>query len=262
MPKPPRRPPELVGKIFRRRTVLAKGLLTPADLRSKAWKQLFHGVYSDAELTFTHAERCALFAHYVLRQRGVIAGRSAVLLHTEPQSRDVERPIEVIVPRKSQVRRGNAIVHLGDVPADDVCVRDGIRVTTPARTCWDLAQWLDIVEAVVLVDVFVARRLVDTAQLLEMARSQTGSRGWRKLVRVAELVDGGSQSHPESRLRVRLVLAGVPQPVTQYVVMHDGRFVARTDLAWPDQKVAVEYDGLWHVGSARQMSADVSGSTG
>jgi very-short-patch-repair endonuclease len=29
-------------------------------------------------------------------------------------------------------------------------------------------------------------------------------------------------------------------------VIHDGRFVARVDFAWPDQKVALEYDGLWH----------------
>jgi very-short-patch-repair endonuclease len=26
----------------------------------------------------------------------------------------------------------------------------------------------------------------------------------------------------------------------------DGRFVARVDFAWPDLKLAVEYDGLWH----------------
>jgi very-short-patch-repair endonuclease len=28
--------------------------------------------------------------------------------------------------------------------------------------------------------------------------------------------------------------------------MHGTRFVARVDFAWPDRKVAVEYDGLWH----------------
>jgi very-short-patch-repair endonuclease len=28
--------------------------------------------------------------------------------------------------------------------------------------------------------------------------------------------------------------------------MHGGRFVARVDFAWPDRKVIVEYDGLWH----------------
>ncbi|MEV1109086.1 MULTISPECIES: hypothetical protein [unclassified Micromonospora] len=66
------------------------------------------------------------------------------------------------------------------------------------------------------------------------------------MTRVADLADAGSESTPESRLRVRIVLARIPPPVTQFVVEHDGRFVARLDLAWPHLKVAVEYDGLWH----------------
>ena len=32
----------------------------------------------------------------------------------------------------------------------------------------------------------------------------------------------------------------------RFTVRVDGRFVARVDFAWPEQKVAVEYDGLWH----------------
>ncbi|MFU8873743.1 endonuclease domain-containing protein [Micromonospora sp. SL4-19] len=64
--------------------------------------------------------------------------------------------------------------------------------------------------------------------------------------RVASLADAGAESPQESRLRVRLVLAGLPAPVTQYVLERDGRFVARLDLAWPAWKIAVEYDGLWH----------------
>jgi very-short-patch-repair endonuclease len=31
-------------------------------------------------------------------------------------------------------------------------------------------------------------------------------------------------------------------------VIHNGRFVARVDLAWPQQQLAVEYDGEWHGG--------------
>jgi very-short-patch-repair endonuclease len=72
---------------------------------------------------------------------------------------------------------------------------------------------------------------------------------------VAELVDPGAESVQESRLRVRLVLAGLPRPVTQFVVERDGRFVARLDLAWPDLRVAVEYDGLWH-GDPEQFHRD------
>jgi very-short-patch-repair endonuclease len=51
---------------------------------------------------------------------------------------------------------------------------------------------------------------------------------------------------PESRTRVRLVLAGFPRPVPQYDVWLGGTFAGRVDLAWPDAKVALEYDGVHH----------------
>jgi len=34
--------------------------------------------------------------------------------------------------------------------------------------------------------------------------------------------------------------------VAQFRVIDQNGFVARVDFAWPDKKVAVEYDGLWH----------------
>ena len=68
------------------------------------------------------------------------------------------------------------------------------------------------------------------------------------------LADGRAESPMESRLRVRLVLAGLPRPQVQYEIRDDrGRFVARLDLAWVEQKVAAEYDGAWH---ALQLDRD------
>ena len=64
--------------------------------------------------------------------------------------------------------------------------------------------------------------------------------------RVAALVDGGAESPQESRLRVRLVLAGSPGPG------HPVRGGARWPFHRPGGpglaavKIAVEYDGLWH----------------
>lgn len=124
--------------------------------------------------------------------------------------------------------------------------RAGILVTTPARTSWDLTQWLQVGDAVALIDVLLRRRLVTAAGLRDLAHARVGARRWKRMRRVAALVDGGAESPQESRLRVRLVLAGFPAPVTQFVVERDGRFVARVDLAWPQWKIAVEYDGLWH----------------
>ena len=51
----------------------------------------------------------------------------------------------------------------------------------------------------------------------------------------------------ESEARLVMIDGGVPPDALQYeIVDHYGR-VWRVDFAWPDQKVAVEYDGFdWH----------------
>ena len=56
-------------------------------------------------------------------------------------------------------------------------------------------------------------------------------------------------------MRLLIGASGLPAPVAQFRVLDGGRFVARVDFAWPRQRVAVEYDGLWH-GDPRQFAAD------
>ena len=51
----------------------------------------------------------------------------------------------------------------------------------------------------------------------------------------------------ETRLRLVLVRAGSPKPVTQFNVYDDeNRFVGRLDMAYPSERVGVEYDGEHH----------------
>ncbi|WP_170121236.1 endonuclease domain-containing protein [Geodermatophilus tzadiensis] len=61
-----------------------------------------------------------------------------------------------------------------------------------------------------------------------------------------DLADARSESPPESWVRVACVLAGLPAPVPQYEVVEGGRWLARVDLAWPEQRVIVEYEGAHH----------------
>jgi very-short-patch-repair endonuclease len=51
----------------------------------------------------------------------------------------------------------------------------------------------------------------------------------------------------ESEARLAMYDGGLPPPVLQYeIVDHYGQ-VWRVDFAWPDQRLAVEYDGFeWH----------------
>jgi very-short-patch-repair endonuclease len=48
---------------------------------------------------------------------------------------------------------------------------------------------------------------------------------------------------------VRLLLhrSGLPRPTAQDRVTDErGRFVAFVDFGWPERRIALEYDGLWH----------------
>ncbi|WUR61940.1 hypothetical protein OHS32_11330 [Micromonospora chokoriensis] len=246
MPVLPRRPASLQGRVFRGSDVVTEGLLTRTELRSAAWRPLFRDVYADAGLAVTHRVRCAAVAQWVLPAGVVIAGRSAAALY-DATSVVSHEPLDVLVPtgqRFGPVK--GLIVHRGELAATDIALRHGIPLTTPIRTCRDVAQWLPTEEAVAIVDRLAHHRLVAIPELRASIKARVGKRGWKRMTQVAELADAGAESAPESRLRVRIVLAGVPVPVTQFVVERDGRFVARLDLAWPRLKVAVEYDGLWH----------------
>jgi very-short-patch-repair endonuclease len=50
----------------------------------------------------------------------------------------------------------------------------------------------------------------------------------------------------ESVLRWLIHEAGLPLPALQHVVRHGGVFLGRADLAWPERKVLVEFDGDVH----------------
>ena len=56
-----------------------------------------------------------------------------------------------------------------------------------------------------------------------------------------------AESPPESRLRVHLVLAGLPRPVCQLELRDgSGLVIYRLDLGWPELLCAAEFDGAQH----------------
>ncbi|MFC7481323.1 endonuclease domain-containing protein [Luedemannella flava] len=131
----------------------------------------------------------------------------------------------------------------------------GVPTTTAVRTCWDLAQWLPLTEAVTLTDRLLHAGLVTAGQLDEYAARRAGGRGIRRFTKMASLADGRAESPQESRLRVALRLAGLPAPDAQHEIYDADGLVARTDLAYPEYRIALEYDGQWH-GDANQLHRD------
>ena len=254
MSRPPRQPTQLRGRIFHGPSAIRDGLLTQAQLRSAAWRRLMRGVYADSRLPDTHELRCRAVATYLLPGGGVIAGRSAATL-LGPGLSNAADPVEILVPAQARPRSREVMAHGSALAPDEWCVVRGMPVTTPVRTCRDLTQWLPTVEAVVLVDRMLRGNLVTAVDLSGYAARRRGAPGSARFTRVLSLADGRAESPQESRLRVTLVLAGLPAPRVQWEIYDAGGFIAGVDLAYPDAMVAVEYDGAWHA-STDQLHRD------
>ncbi|MBM7465584.1 endonuclease domain-containing protein [Microbacterium esteraromaticum] len=71
------------------------------------------------------------------------------------------------------------------------------------------------------------------------------------------LARAGVESPKESETRLLLLAAGLPEPWVQYRELDGGRLVARIDLAYPEWKVAIEYEGDGHRADREQWRRDI-----
>jgi very-short-patch-repair endonuclease len=137
-------------------------------------------------------------------------------------------------------------MHIRHAPLDegDTAERQGVPVTSPMRTAFDLARHLPTMEAVAAVDMMLHRRLVD---LTALERYIQGRPGWQGLVqarRVVELAEPATESWMESVLRMILIEGGLPRPRVQVSLgSSQGDFIARVDMLYEEARVVIEYDG-------------------
>jgi hypothetical protein len=62
----------------------------------------------------------------------------------------------------------------------------------------------------------------------------------------------------ETRLRLLIVFAGMPEPTVNVIVRgEDGSWRMRFDLCYLDQRLIVEYDGRKHADSTEQWERDI-----
>jgi hypothetical protein len=225
---------------------VSEGAATQRQLKSGLYRRLLHNVYADPGLDADHRLH-AVAAALVMPSDAVLGGRSAAAWWGAPLASATD-PVVVLVPPGSAWRgpRGARAHRTVLEPADVVTHDDGTRITGPMRTAWDVATLETVPNAVALLDAMVRTGHLD----LQAAMAELGrSRGrWRasRVAKVLPLVDGRSQSPPESWVRVACVRAGLPVPVPQYVVLEGGEFLGVVDLSWPEARVIVEYEGAHH----------------
>jgi hypothetical protein len=246
-------PPALRRRLFLGSTAVRDGLLTERRLRSKRVRRVLRDVYADALLTVDHGVRIAA-ADLVLPDLVAIAGRSAAWLHGVRLAGPNDA-VEVVAEKTVRRHpRSGVDVHTGGLPSTDVEQVGSLRVTTPARTCVDLARWYDEDAAITFLDAILSARLVTVADLDRQLAGSAG-RGLVRAERLLSLADGRSESPRESVLRLRVIRAGLPPPEPQIEVWHNGTLVARVDLGWREARTALEYDGAWH-GAPGQLAGD------
>jgi hypothetical protein len=173
-------------------------------------------------------------------------GLSAALLWGVQRIAEPVDPVEVVLPGGLRWDPGGGI-RVRRSAVGPALVRVGRWwCTSRVDTALDLIRRGPVDDAVVTLDRIVAGGLVSLLDVREAVSALPRGRGSAQAREVARLADGFAESPQETRLRLLLVRAGLPAPATQFRVFDDEGFVARVDLAYPDLRIAIEYDGLWH----------------
>jgi very-short-patch-repair endonuclease len=158
-------------------------------------------------------------------------------------------PLHVTAPRRGGRGRRAFTLHRASLEADAVTVKDGIAVTTPARTLIDLAD---------LVPPRALGRALDEAEYLRLdltgLQPKPGRRGASRLANTLTKHTPGStrtRSELEEKMLALCDEAALPRPaVNTELLGHEA------DFAWPAERLIVETDGWQAHGTRRAFEDD------
>ena len=240
-------------RVFVGSEALAAGRVTKYDLRAR-YQHVLPDVYATDGQPLTLFDR-TVAAWLWSRRRGVVSGLAASALHRARWVSD-DVPIELVLPN---ARGPRGVRTYGDELLSGECQElCGMGVTTPARTAFDLGRRVRDGDRVAALDALgnatrLSRAVVDT-----VIASHPGARNVRKLKSALDFYDAGAQSPKETWLRMLVIDHGHPRPQTQVPVYCGGRNPRYyLDMAWPDRKIALEYDGGHHHRDPEQIRRDI-----
>ena len=235
--------------------LLAAGV-SPGQVRERAaageLTRIMRGVYrvTGSPPTFEQATMAACLA-----TGGVASHRCAAALWA---LRGCETGlVEISVVGRRRPELPGVVAHTtGQLEAVDVTKRGSIPVTTPARTLLDLGAVapVDVVEAAI--EDALHRQLVSYSWLdRSLERTGESGRDGAGVLRSVLATRASGQAPTESPLEDALVRllrrAGLPNPVRQHWITVPGRAPVRLDLAYPEERLAIEVQGMaWHIGRA------------
>lgn len=217
---------------------MGAGVLTAHELRMN-YRAVYRNVYLANEIALTPALR-ARAAWLFAGPGAVLSGVSAAAVHGI-QWLDVNAPAEVV--RANCHAPDGLRVRSYALAPEDVCEFDGMRVTTVARTAFDLGRLLPTTEAVPILDALMNKTGLDPEEVWSLVEVNRGIRGIDRLRISLAQADGGAESPFETRTRLLLQNTGIPGLETQ-IPLYDqwGLVCSRVAMGWRRWKVAVGCD--------------------
>ena len=229
--------------------------LSKAQLRGREYRMLLRGVHISSRVPYrpSHRTEAALLIH----PAGAVATHtSAARVRGAPVPADASEHVTVS-DRDDRRFRNGVKCHVASLAADEIQVVGRLTISSPHRMFVELAETFDLVDLVVVGDWLVKHKKLTCASLLQYC-AERATRHGRRAREAAAYVRDRVDSPMESRLRMLIVLSGLPEPVVNLEVRDDhGVATMRLDLSYPKYKVAVEYDGRHHVEVVHQWEHDI-----
>jgi len=165
--------------------------------------------------------------------------------------------IDVTTPPGRVVRRKGIVPHESLVGADEWGVADGIPVTSPFRTVFDLAAVAPMREVERAFHEAEVQRLTDRVSLPMLLERYPGRRGTRKLRALLESPEpvGFTRNDFEEAFLGLVDACGISRPRMNGDLSVRGRFF-QIDALWEREKVAVELDSRSVHGTNKNFESD------
>jgi hypothetical protein len=204
-------------------------------LVAQGWRRPTRGVYVSP--TAPDPFRASVRAALMVRSDGTPSHVTASRVHQLAglPRWTPEESAHLILPAGQTFNKCNGLaLHSGLRPGEQIA-REGLPVTSLARTVLDMGSVLALDDLVCL---------VDSALRLGWQVDPAARRMPKRLQTALTLADGRSESTFETLVRLLLVRAGLaPETLQLEVLDKNGRLYARLDMAWPSAMVGLEADG-------------------
>jgi hypothetical protein len=218
-------------------------------VRSGRWHVVRYGVLTTAEVWAAHTTTGTLHqlkSAAVLRRidssTTALSHGSAARAHDLVLPAATDGTVSLTDPGEHRTGKGYRILS-GALPRADVVELAGFRTTSLPRTLVDNAREWDVVDSVVAMDDALADGRVTAAELSAAVTAQMHWVGVGAAARAIGWSRPGAHSPHETRSRLCLVAAGLPEPLLQVAVHVGSRLVAVLDMCWPEFGVFCECDG-------------------